>query len=240
MTVLGFGAAAVVGPHAIAAAQTAGDGATPLLAQALGGGAGSLGGTILFAVVSAVAFATILAVVAGLATGASANVAHDIYTHVLRGGAVDERREVRIAKLASVAVGLVAVALALAARSMNIAFLVGLVFAIAASTNLPVLVYTLYWRRFNAGGAIAGLVVGAVTSVGLALVGPSVIGPAGIALHGAHPLTALADPGIISVPAGFIAGLLGTLLTRPAPAAAERFEDLRIRALTGYGAEVAT
>jgi cation/acetate symporter len=120
---------------------------------------------------------------------------------------------------------------------MNIAFLVGLAFAIAASTNLPVLVYTLYWRRFSAGGAIAGLVVGAVTSVGLALVGPSVIGPEGILLHGTHPLTALANPGIISVPAGFLAGFLGTLLTRREPAAVERFEDLRIRALTGYGAE---
>jgi cation/acetate symporter len=237
MTILGFGAAAIVGPKAIEAAQQAGNGATPLLAQALGGGAGSVGGTILFAVVSAVAFATILAVVAGLAIGASANVAHDIYTHVLRGGAVDERREVRVAKLASLAVGVIAVVLALAARSMNIAFLVGLAFAIAASTNLPVLVYTLYWKRFSAGGAIAGLVVGAVTSVGLALVGPSVIGPQGVALHGMHPLTALADPGIISVPAGFLAGLLGTLLTTREPAAAERFEDLRIRALTGYGAE---
>jgi cation/acetate symporter len=237
MTILGFGAAAVVGPQAIEAAQQAGNGATPLLAQALGGGAGSFGGTILFAVVSAVAFATILAVVAGLAIGASANVAHDIYTHVLRGGAVDERREVRIAKLASLAVGVVAIGLALAARSMNIAFLVGLAFAIAASTNLPVLVYTLYWQRFSAGGAIAGLVVGAVTSVGLALVGPSVIGPEGIALHGSHALTTLADPGIISVPAGFLAGFLGTLLTTPEPAAAGRFEALRIRALTGYGAE---
>jgi cation/acetate symporter len=237
ITIVGFGAAAVVGPDVIAAAQAAGNGATPLLAQALGGGAGSLGGTLLFAVVSAVAFATILAVVAGLAIGASANVAHDIYTHVLRGGAVDERREVRVAKLASLAVGVVAILLALAARSMNIAFLVGLAFAIAASTNLPVLVYTLYWRRFSAGGAIAGLVVGAVTSVGLALVGPSVIGPEGILLHGTHPLTALANPGIISVPAGFLAGFLGTLLTRREPAAVERFEDLRIRALTGYGAE---
>jgi cation/acetate symporter len=146
---------------------------------------------------------------------------------------------VRVAKLASLSVGVVAIVLALAARSMNIAFLVGLAFAIAASTNLPVLIYTLYWRRFNAGGAISGLVVGVVTSVGFALVGPSVIGPAGIALHGAHPLTALADPGIISVPAGFLAGFLGTLLTAPEPAATARFEDLRIRALTGYGAETA-
>ena len=144
-----------------------------------------------------------------------------------------------LAKLASLTVGVVAIVLALAARSMNIAFLVGLAFAIAASTNLPVLIYTLYWPRFNAGGAIAGLVVGVVTSVGLALVGPSVIGAGGIALHGADPLTSLADPAIISVPAGFLAGLLGTLLTKPEPAAAERFEDLRIRALTGYGAETA-
>jgi cation/acetate symporter len=240
MTILGFGAAAVVGPEAIATAQHAGNSATPLLAQALGGGAGTLGGDILFAVVSAVAFATILAVVAGLAIGASANIAHDVYTHVLHGGAVDERREVRVAKLASIGVGAVAILLALAARSMNIAFLVGLAFAVAASTNLPVLVYSLYWKRFCAAGAISALVVGVVTSVGLALAGPSVIGPEGIVLHGAHPLTDLANPGIVSVPAGFLAGLLGTLLTSPEPAAEERFEDLRIRALTGYGSEGAT
>jgi cation/acetate symporter len=123
---------------------------------------------------------------------------------------------------------------------MNIAFLVGLAFAMAASTNLPVLVYSLYWKRFCAAGAISALVVGIVTSVALALVGPSVIGPGGIVLRGVHPLTDLANPGIISVPAGFLAGLLGTLLTRPEPAAEERFEDLRIRALTGYGAEGAT
>ena len=240
MTILGFGAAAIVGPHAIAAVQQAGNGATPLLAQALGGGMDSVGGDLLFAVVSGVAFATILAVVAGLAIGASANIAHDVYTHVLRAGAVDERREVHVAKLASLAVGAVAILLALAVRSMNIAFLVGLAFAVAASTNLPVLVYSLYWRRFNAAGVIAALAVGAVTSVGLALVGPSVIGPEGIALHDVAPLTALVNPAIISVPAGFLAGFLATLLTSPEPAAAQRFEDLRIRALTGYGAEGAT
>ena len=239
ITVLGFGAAALVGSHAVEASNAAGNSAAPLLAQVLGGGSGTLGGEVLFALVSAVAFATILAVVAGLAIGASANIAHDLYTHVLRRGQVDERREVQVAKVASMAVGLVAIVLAVAAKSLNVAFLVGLAFAMAASANLPVLVYSLHWRRFNTGGAVAAMVVGLVTAVGLALVGPSVIGAKGIVGHGLQPLTSLSNPGIVSVPAGFLAGFLGTVLTAREVRSEERFEQLRLRALTGYGAEPA-
>jgi cation/acetate symporter len=237
MTVLGFGAAALVGPHAIEAANEAGNSAAPLLAQVLGGGHDTFGGQVLFALVSAVAFATILAVVAGLAIGASANISHDLYTHVLRRGEVDEQREVQIAKIASLAVGLVAVVLALAAKSLNVAFLVGLAFAMAGSANLPVLIYSLHWRRFNTAGAVSAVAVGLLTAIGLALVGPSVIGEEGIMLHGVEPLTTLSNPGIISVPAGFLAGWLGTILTAREARSEDRFDQLRLRALTGHGAE---
>ncbi len=236
MTLLGFGAAALVGPHAIEAANEAGNSAAPLLAQVLGGGA-TFGGQVLFALVSAVAFATILAVVAGLAIGASANISHDLYTHVLRRGKVNERREVQVAKVASLAVGLIAIVLALAAKSLNVAFLVGLAFAMAASANLPVLIYSLHWRRFNTAGAVSAVVVGLITAVGLAVVGPSVIGEDGIMLHGIEPLTTLSNPGIVSVPAGFLAGWLGTMLTAREARSEERFDQLRLRALTGHGAE---
>ena len=237
MTLLGFGAAALVGPELIAASNHAGNSAAPLLAQVLGGGTGTVGGQVLFALVSAVAFATILAVVAGLAIGASANISHDLYTHVLRRGKVNEQREVTVAKLAALAVGAIAIVLALAAKSLNVAFLVGLAFAMAASANLPVLVYSLHWRRFNTAGAVSAVVVGLTTAVGLAVVGPSVIGPEGIALHGVEPLTTLSNPGIISVPAGFLAGWLATVLTARERRSEERFDQLRLRALTGYGAE---
>jgi cation/acetate symporter len=237
MTVLGFGAAALVGPHAIEASNQAGNSAAPLLAQVLGGGSATVGGQALFALVSAVAFATILAVVAGLAIGASANISHDLYTHVLRRGKVNEKREVQVAKVASLAVGLVAIVLALAAKSLNIAFLVGLAFAMAASANLPVLIYSLHWKRFNTAGAVSAVVVGLLTAVGLAVVGPSVIGEHGIMLHGVEPLTTLSNPGIISVPAGFLAGWLAAMLTAREARSEERFDQLRLRALTGYGAE---
>jgi cation/acetate symporter len=237
MTVLGFGAAALVGSKAIEAVNKAGNGAAPMLAQVLGGGRGTTGGAILFALVSAVAFATILAVVAGLAIGASANVAHDLYTNVLRKGEVDEARQVMVARVASLVIGAVAVVLALAAKTLNVAFVVGLVFAMSASANLPVLVYSLHWRRFNTAGAVAAIVVGLVAAVALAVMGPSVIGPKGIMLKDSAPIIGLANPGIISIPAGFLAGLLATLLTARDQDSERRFEMLRIRALTGYGAE---
>ena len=237
ITVLGFGAAALIGPGAIAASNKGGNSATPLLAQVLGGGTGSVGGQVLFALVSAVAFATILAVVAGLAIGASANISHDLYTHVLRRGQVNEQREVLVAKVASLVVGAIAIVLALAAKSLNIAFLVGLAFAMAASANLPVILYSLHWRRFNTAGAVSAVVVGLTTAVGLAAMGPSVIGPQGIMLHGVKPLISLSNPGIISIPAGFLAGWLATILTGREARSEARFDQLRLRALTGYGAE---
>jgi cation/acetate symporter len=182
-----------------------------------------------------VAFATILAVVAGLATGASANVAHDIYTHVLRGGAVDERREVRVAKLASLSVGVVAIVLALAARSMNIAFLVGLAFAVAASANFPALLLALTWPRFNTTGAVVGVLVGVISSIGLVIISPKVW-PGPDAEGGLFSWYDLSNPGIISIPLGFLACWLGTVLSSER-GADRSFHELYVRSETGIGAE---
>lgn len=151
--VLGFGAAAVLGTEEVRASNAAGNTAVPLLALDLGGGAGSTGGTVLFAVVAAVAFATILAVVAGITLASSASVAHDLYASLKRRHA-KQRSEVAVARLAAAGIGAVAIALGLLARDLNVAFLVGLAFAVAASANLPVLLYSLFWRNFTTRGAV--------------------------------------------------------------------------------------
>src|SRR5271170_678425 len=236
-TLLGFGAAALVGKDAITAANKAGNSAAPLLALQLGGGDGTLGGEILVAFVSAVTFATILAVVAGLIIAATSNIAHDLYTHVLRSGQSEEKTEVKVAKLATIAVGVAAIALALVTKSLNVAFLVGLAFAVAASANLPVILYSLYWKRFNTTGAVSALIAGVVSAVGLVLVGPAVIGPKGLMLPAVQPLISLINPGIISIPIGFFAGWLGSILTAREPTSEARYDTLQVRALTGFGAE---
>ncbi|WP_158810338.1 cation acetate symporter [Beijerinckia sp. L45] len=237
-TVLGFGAAALVGHDRILAANKAGNSAAPLLALELGGGNGTVGGEVLVAFVSAVTFATILAVVAGLIIAATSNIAYDLYSQVIHRGTNDEKSEVRVAKIATLAVGGAAVALALAAQTLNVAFLVGLAFAVAASGNLPVILFSLFWRRFNTTGAVAALSIGLCSALGLVAVGPAFIGPRGLFFHDLHPLLTLTNPGIVSIPLGFIAGWLGTLLGVREAHSESRFRELQIRALTGFGAEV--
>jgi cation/acetate symporter len=236
-TVLGFGATALVGRDTIIAANRAGNSAAPLLALQLGGGPETLGGEILVAFISAVTFATILAVVAGLIIAAATNIAHDVYTHVIKAGVSSEKIEVKVAKVATIAVGVAAITLALATKSLNVAFLVGLAFAVAASANLPVILYSLYWKRFNTAGAVSALIAGVASAVGLVLAGPAVIGPKGLMLTDVQPLISLINPGIISIPIGFFAGWLGTVLTARELSSEERFITLQVRALTGFGSE---
>jgi cation/acetate symporter len=220
-TFLGFGAATIVGPDRI----KVGGGenmSAPLLAQALGG-------NIFFAFVSAIAFATILAVVAGLTISASTSFAHDFWTNVIHRGT--ERRpgeEVRVARLTAFVVGAVAILIAiLLGPNANVAFLVGLAFAVAASANLPVIVFSLFWKRFNTKGAVLGLGTGLAASIILILISPSIM---------SAPIFPLKNPGIISIPLGFLGAFLGTKLGRE-PAAEEKFTELVVRANTGLGAE---
>jgi cation/acetate symporter len=223
-TFLGFGAATIVGRDAIAA-----NGGTnmsaPLLAQ-------TLGGDIFFAFVAAIAFATILAVVAGLTISASTSFAHDFYTNVVHHGR--ERspgEEVRVARITAFVVGAVAIAIAiLLGPNANVAFLVALAFAVAASANLPVIVLSLFWKRFNTSGAVVGLGAGLAASIILILIGPSIMKP--------DPLFPLENPGVLSIPLGFLGAIIGTFLTRE-PAAEAKFAELLVRANTGLGAEKA-
>ncbi len=223
---LGFGAAAFVGNTDIIEANAAGNMAAPLLAKAIGG-------DILFAFISAVAFATILAVVAGLVlTGASA-FAHDFYNEILKKGKATEKDQVKMARYASIGVSVLSILLALVAQNLNVAFLVSLAFAVAASANLPVIIYTIYWKKFNTNGAISAMVVGLVTSVGLVLISPNVFSPeAGKAILVGDPLFPLTTPGLVSIPLGFLAGYVGTVLSRKKEDEA-KYDEILVKSNTG-------
>jgi cation/acetate symporter len=202
-TFLGFGAATILGPGNIHDQNMS----APLLAQ-------RLGGEVFFAFISAVAFATILAVVAGLTISASTSFAHDFFTNVIHHG--KEHRpgeEVRVARITAFVVGAISIALAIKLKQANVAFLVGLAFAVAASANLPVIVLSIFWKRFNTVGAVSGLAVGLVSSIVLIMISPGVMGldPKAI-IHGA-PIFPLKNPGILSIPLGFLAAIIGTLCT---------------------------
>ncbi|GAA1135161.1 cation/acetate symporter [Kitasatospora gansuensis] len=233
---LGFGAAALVGPKTIKASNAAGNTAAPLLAEHLGGGAGTTGGAVLLAVISAVAFATILAVVAGLTLASSASFAHDLYANVIRRGKAGEKEEVRSAKLAAIGIGAVAIVLSLFAEKLNTAALVALAFAVAASANLPTLLYSLFWKRFNTAGAVSSVYAGLISSVTLVFFSTVVSGTEkSLFPHSDFHWFPLENPGLVSIPVGFLAGWLGTLLAKekadPAKAA-----ELEVRSLTGLGA----
>ena len=245
--VLGFGAAAMLdtGPES-EVALSGGNLASPLLAEAVGGGAGSTGGAVLLALISAVAFATILAVVAGLTLTSASSVAHDLYANVFKKGTASEVSEVKVARLAAFVIGGIAILLAIPAQKLNIAFLVALAFAVAASANLPSLVYNLFWRRFNTRGATWSIYGGLVSCVVLVAFSPVVSGkvlpdgktgslfPLGVDFHW-FPLE---NPGIISIPLGFLFGWLGTITAKD-PEAEAAYDELEVRSLTGAGSEKA-
>ncbi|GLW29976.1 solute symporter family protein [Actinoplanes regularis] len=234
---LGFGAAALVGSKAITAQDKAGNTAAPQLAQKLGIDylGGDTGGSILLAIIAAVAFATILAVVAGLTLASSSSTAHDFYANVIKRGNASERDEVRVARFAALVIGAIAIGLSIFAQSLNVAFLVALAFAVAASANLPAILYSLFWRRFNTSGAVWGIYGGLLSAVVLVFFSPVVSGSA-TAMFPAHDWHwfPLSNPGIISIPLGFFFGWLGTVLSSEKDV--EKYAELEVRSLTGHGA----
>jgi len=235
---LGFGAAALVGGANITAQDKAGNTAAPQLAQALGERylGGSTGGAILLAVIAAVAFATILAVVAGLTLASSSSLAHDFYANVVKRGQASERQEVVVARVSALVIGAVAIALSIYAQSLNVAFLVALAFAVAASGNLPAVLYSLFWKKFTTTGATAAIYGGLISAVVLVFFSPVVSGSE-TAMFPKHDWQwfPLSNPGIISIPIGFLCGWLGTVLSRT-PADADKYAELEVRSLTGAGA----
>lgn len=231
--VLGYGAAALVGPDRILGAAGGVNSAAPLLAL-------ELGGVVLLGIICAVAFATILAVVAGLTITASASFAHDIYASVLKSHKVTEDEQVRVSRITAVVLGVAAIGLGILANGQNVAFLVALAFAIAASANLPTIVYSLYWPRFNTRGALWSMYGGLIVSLILIVFSPAVSGAKTSMITSVDfSWFPLANPGIVSIPLAFALGIIGTLTSsdRGVP---ERNAEMEVRSLTGIGAEKAT
>ncbi|NTW98540.1 MAG: cation acetate symporter [Geobacteraceae bacterium] len=276
-TLLGFGAAINLTPQGIISVDPGGNMATLMLAQQLGADIAPILGDLFLAFLCSVAFATILAVVSGLVLAASAAIAHDIWVNVVKDGHADQHEQVMAARITSLVVGVVGIAIGLMAEKANVAHLVALAFAVASSGNLPVVVLSLFWRKFNTAGVISGLVVGTVASIGLVMVSPNmtypklvakgaekiivamekkqasgqaltekdtkalakaqkdVLGKDGTSMMGlSEPLFKLKNPGILSIPLGFIAAILGCLMF-PNRRSEEMFDEVYVRQNTGLG-----
>jgi cation/acetate symporter len=279
-TLLGFGAAINLTPQGIIAVDPGGNMATLILAQTLGAEIAPIVGDLFLAFLCSVAFATILAVVSGLVLAASAAIAHDINVNVIKDGHADQHEQVMAARITSLVVGAVGIMIGLLAEKANVAHLVALAFAVASSGNLPVVVLSLFWRKFNTAGVISGLVVGTIASIGLVMVSPNmtypkvvaagaekvivamekkqaelppgatldakdasalekarkdVLGKDGTSIMGlSEPLLKLKNPGIISIPLGFIAAILGALMF-PNRRSEEMFDEVYVRQNTGLG-----
>ncbi|WP_029287439.1 cation acetate symporter [Cellulomonas sp. HZM] len=239
--VLGYGAGALVGPDKIKAAPGGQNSAAPLLAY-------ELGGTVLLALISAIAFATILAVVAGLTITAATSFAHDIYASVIKKGQVRPDGEVRVARITVVAIGVLAIVGGIFANGQNVAFLVALAFAVAASANLPTILCSLFWKRFNTSGALWSMWGGLISCLVLITFSPvvsgkvdpktgdslSMIKDTGVDFH----LISLENPGLITIPLAFVLGIVGTLISKE-KSSPERYAEMEVRSLTGAGSEKA-
>ncbi|WP_017606297.1 solute symporter family protein [Nocardiopsis alkaliphila] len=242
---LGFGAAALVGSERILSLDPSGNSAVPLLAEEVGRlTAGPVGAAVLLALISAVALATILAVIASLTLASSSSIAHDFFGHILMWGRPRESQEMNVARFSACLIGAVAIFLAVQAQDLNVAFLVGLAFAIAAAANLPVIVLTMFWRRFNTRGVEWGIYGGLSATLVLMSFSPVMSGKV-------HPVTEenlsvlpawidiqlfpMENPALVSVPVGFACAIIGTLLSAERDNA--RFTELRVRSLTGWGAD---
>ncbi len=296
---LGMAAAMKVGPTVIAGIDPGGNMANPLLAQALGGGPDSLGGNLFMAFVSAVAFATIVAVVAGLVLAAASAMAHDLYVGVIRSEHVTPQEQVKAARIATIFVGAMAIVIGITAKGQNVAHLVALAFAVASSANFPCVLLTLFWKRCNTGGIVAGMIIGTVAAIGLVMVSPNLTYPKAVkaaaqkVIDGApakmapitealasgdaakvakaekdkaaldkavgtakanlekfkgddtsivgleKPLFELRNPGLISIPLGFLAVILGSLLYRD-KRSEDMWDELYVRQTTGILAAKAT
>jgi cation/acetate symporter len=216
--ILGFGAMVLVGPEAIRAVDAGGNMAAPLLAELLGG-------TPFLGFIAAVAFATILAVVAGLTLSGAAALSHDLWVNVVRGGHAESGEQLAVARLATIGLGIVAIALGIAFKGQNVAFMVSLAFAIAASGNFPALVLSIFWSRCSTAGAVSSMVVGTLATLVLIAVSPTVqvdlLGNASAAFP-------LKNPALVTIPLSFLVGVIVSLLSSESGAAA-RFAALERR-----------
>jgi cation/acetate symporter len=194
--------------------------------------ADSTGGPAFMGIIAAVAFATILAVVAGLTLSGASTLSHDLYTSVIRKGKMDEKGEVRVAKTATVILGALAIVLGLLFREQNVAFMVGLAFAVAASANFPALILSIFWRGYTTSGTVWSIITGVVLSVVLIILSPTIW----VELLGHEtPIFPLKNPALVSMPASFLAGYIASVI-RHEPEALAKFEEEKIRMHLGIGA----
>jgi cation/acetate symporter len=224
--IVGFGAAALVGRDPIAGIDKGGNMAAPLLAE-------QLGGTFFLGFIAAVAFATILAVVAGLTLAGASALSHDIYVHVIKGGEASESEQVKVARWSTVGFGALAVLLGVLFKDQNVAFMVGLAFAIACSANFPALLLSIVWRRFTTAGAVSSIVTGALLTVLLIVLSPTVWVDL---LKNETAIFPLRNPAIVSMTVSILVGIVVSLLGRE-PTAAASFDDEKLRTYLGVGAE---
>jgi len=237
-TFIGFGARAFLGQAGVSPTDPQGNLAAPNLAAFLGGGEGTFGGDLFLAVIAGIAFATILAVVAGLVLSASSAVAHDVWSSIIRKGHDSEHEEVWVARVAAIGIGVIAILVAIIGGSgLNVSFMVGLAFAVAASANFPALLLALSWRRFNTSGAVTGVLFGVISSIALVIVSPKVW-PGADTVTGSPIGWELANPGIVSIPLGFIGCWLGTVLSKE-HGTERTYHELYVRSETGLGSEKA-
>ena len=202
--ILGFGAMVLVGPEAIRAVDKGGNMAAPLLAEALGG-------TPFLGFIAAVAFATILAVVAGLTLSGAAALSHDLWVNVVRGGQAGGEEQLRIARAASVLLGIVAILLGITFKGQNVAFMVSLAFAIAASGNFPALVLAIFWRKTTTPGLLASMIIGTLTTLVLIYLSPTI--QIDILKHPSAPFP-LKNPALVTIPLSFVVGMVVSLATQ--------------------------
>jgi cation/acetate symporter len=220
--ILGFGAMVLVGREAITLVDKGGNMAAPLLAEALGG-------TGLLGFIAAVAFATILAVVAGLTLSGAAALAHDLWVSVYRKGTALPGEQLLVARLSTILLGVVAILLGILFEGQNVAFMVGLAFAVAASGNFPALVLSIFWRGFTTAGAVASILVGTASSLTLIAISPTVMVDL---LGAAEAIFPLKNPAIVTIPLGFAAGIIVSL-ARPERGAREAYDAMERRMIVG-------
>ncbi|GAA2258137.1 solute symporter family protein [Streptomyces indiaensis] len=225
--VLGLGATALLGRDAIESTDRTGNAAVLLLAH-------ELGGSVLTALLTCLAYLTLLAVAVGLTLAGASSLAHDLYGGVIRRGRAGETEELTVARLSGAVIGVLGILLALVARGANTATLAFLAFAIAASAILPTIVYTLFWRRFSAKGALFSLYGGLFCSVLPAVFSPVVSSaPGSFYPEADFAWFPLQNPGIVSIPAGFLLGWLGTVLDRGPGEDPATHEEFEVRMLVG-------
>jgi cation/acetate symporter len=224
--ILGFGAMVLVGQADIKKVDVGGNMAAPMLAEVLGGNA-------FLGFIAAVSFATILAVVAGLTLSGAAALSHDLWVNVVRGGHADETEQFRVARTATLLLGIVAIILGMVFKGQNVAYMVGLAFAIAASANFPALILSMLWRRFTTNGAVASMLVGTILSLVLIYLSPAI--QIDVLKH-SMALFPLKNPGLITIPLSFIVGIAISLLA-PEKLAQQKFAEVEHQIHMGPVAE---